>query len=76
MAGFLIGLILSEFDRVDIEDAFTNEEYSEEYKKYIDKFGVTIDDVVDFVNAMSDNNLIKTLTKDIQETPDFYESLS
>lgn len=71
--------ILSMYDYIDngnIEDAFTNEEYGEDYKKYIDELGVTIDEVVDFVNAMADDNLIKTLTKDIKETPDFSEDLN
>lgn len=70
---------LSMYDYIDnknIEDAFTNDEYGEEYKKYIDEFGVTIDEVVDFVNAMSNDKLIQTLAKDIQETPDFSEDLN
>ena len=70
--------IFSMYDYIDngnIEDAFTDEEYGEKYKKYIDEFGVTIDEVVDFVNAMSNDKLIQTLAKDIKETPDFRERL-
>lgn len=59
-------------DNGNIEDIFTNEQN----KKYIDKLGVTIDEVVDFVNAMSNDNLIQTLVKAISETPDFSENLN
>ena len=57
----------------EIEKIFTNDE---DFKKYIDEFGVTIDDINDFINAMSNDNLIQTLTKDINETPDFSEDLN
>ena len=59
-------------DNGKIEDIFTDEEN----KKYIDEFGVTVDDVVDFVNAMSNDNLLQTLAKDISETPDYSEDLN
>ena len=59
-------------DNGNIEDIFTDEQN----KKYIDEFGVTIDDINDFINAMSNDNLIQTLTKDIKETPDFSEDLN
>ena len=56
-----------------IEEIFTNDE---DFKKYIDEFGVTIDDINDFINAMSNDNLIQTLTADIKKTPDFSEDLN
>ena len=59
-------------DNGNIEDIFTDEEN----KKLIDELGVTVDDINDFVNAMSNDNLIQTLTKDIKETPDFSEDLN
>lgn len=59
-------------DNGKIEDIFTNEQN----KKYMDELGVTIDDIVDFVNAMSNDNLLQTLAKDINETPDFSEKLN
>ena len=58
-------------DDENLEEVFT----IEEYKKFIDELGITNDEVVDFVNAMSDDNLIKTLVKNIKETPDFSERL-
>ena len=65
---------MSEYiDEGKIEEIFTNDE---EFQKYIDEFGVTIDDINDFINAMSNDNLIQTLTKDIKETPDFSEDLN
>lgn len=59
-------------DNGNIEDIFTDEEN----KKLIDELGVTVDDINDFVNAMSNDNLIQTLTKDIKETPDYSEDLN
>lgn len=59
-------------DNGNIEDIFTDEEN----KKYIDEFGVTVDEVVDFVNAMSNDNLLQTLAKDISETPNYSEDLN
>lgn len=57
-------------DNKNIEDIFTD---NEGCKQCIDKFGVTIDDVVDFVNAMLNDKLIQTLANVIQATPDFRE---
>ena len=59
-------------DNGNIEEIFTDEEN----KKYIDEFGVTVDDINDFVNAMSNDNLLQTLVKDISETPDYSEDLN
>ena len=59
-------------DHGKIEDIVTDEEK----KKDLDEFGVTVDDVVDFVNAMSNDNLLQTLVKDISETPDYSEDLN
>lgn len=56
-----------------IEEIFTNDE---EFQKYIDEFGVTIDDINDFINAMSNDNLIQTLTADIKKTPKYSEELN
>lgn len=67
--------VYSMYDYIDngnIEDIFTDEEN----KKLIDELGVTVDDIVDFVNAMSNNNLLQTLAKDISETPDYSEDLN
>lgn len=65
---------MSEYiDNGKLEEIFTNDE---DFKKYMDELGVTIDDIDDFVNAMSNDNLIQTLTKDIKETPDFSEDLN
>lgn len=65
---------MSEYiDNGKLEEIFTNDE---EFQKYMAELGVTIDDINDFVNAMSNDNLIQTLTKDIKETPDFSEDLN
>jgi hypothetical protein len=57
----------------EIEKIFTNDD---DFKKYIDEFGVTIDDINDFINAMSNENLIQTLTADIKKTPNYSEDLN
>ena len=59
-------------DNDKIEDIFTDEEN----KKLIDDLGVTVDDVIDFVNAMSNDNLLQILTNDINETPKYSEDLN
>lgn len=68
-----VGSMSEYIDEGKIEEIFTNDE---EFKKYIDELGVTIDDINDFINAMSNDNLIQTLTADIKETPDFSEDLN
>lgn len=81
-AEVLVGILMGDtdvdamYDYIDnknIEEAFTT---YKEYQKYLDKLGVTVDDVVDFVNAMTNDNLIHILTNDIKDTPDFSEDLN
>ena len=67
-----VDAIYDNIDNGNIEDIFTNEIH----KNHLDEFGATIDDVVDFVNAMSNDNLIHVLVNDIRETPDFSEDLN
>ena len=59
-------------DNDNLEEIFTDEEN----KKLIDELGVTVDDVVDFVNAMSNDNLLQALAQDISETPNYSEDLN
>ena len=59
-------------DNGNIEDIFTDDQN----KKYMDELGVTIDDIDDFINAMSNDNLVRVLANDIRDTPDFSEDLN
>lgn len=68
-----VAAICDYIDNDNIVEIFTTDE---ENKKHLDEFGATIDEVVDFVNAMSNDNLIHVLTNDIKETPDFSEDLN